>query len=163
MRWLTHLFAPSAASRFPPASLQRIAAAIAAAERTHGGQICFAVEAALPWRALWRGADARGRARELFSQLRVWDTAANNGVLIFVLLADHRIEIVADRGLAEAALAPRWSALCERLGSHLRSGQHEAAALDAVADASAVLGALYVRDPAVPFENELPDAPVLLD
>jgi uncharacterized membrane protein YgcG len=97
MRWLRHLFARSAASRFPPASLQRIAAAIAAGEQRHTGQVVFAVEPALRLAALRRGRDARHRAEQLFARLRVWDTQHNNGVLIYLLLADHRIEVVADR------------------------------------------------------------------
>src|SRR5690606_2593634 len=97
-RLFRHLFAPSAARLFREESLQRIAEAVARGEATHTGETCFAVESALPLRAVLAGVDARERAEEAFSRLRVWDTAANNGVLVYLLLADHRIEIVADRG-----------------------------------------------------------------
>ena len=163
MRWLRHLFARSVASRFPAASLQRIADAIAQGERTHTGQVCFGVEPALRLRALWRGRDARQRAQQLFARLRVWDTADNNGVLIYLLLADHRIEIVADRGVAGAAFDERWSRICSHLGQRLRSGAYEEAVIEAVNEAAAVLAESFPRSADHPLDNELPDHPILID
>src|SRR5690606_19240146 len=96
-RLLRHVFAASPSRLFPADSMQRIAAAVAAGEALHQGQVCFAVEAALPLRALLGGMEARTRAREVFAQLRVWDTSGNNGVLVYLLLAERRIEVVADR------------------------------------------------------------------
>ena len=98
-RLFRHLFAPSARRLFPADSLQRIAAAIATGELRHRGEICFAVEPSLHPRRVLAGMQPRDRALEAFAQLRVWDTRANNGVLIHLLLADHRIEHIADRGL----------------------------------------------------------------
>ena len=98
MRWLRHFFAPSAHAAFPEASLDRIAHAIADGERLHSGQVMFAVESDLPLALLWKNTSARARAEHAFALLRTWDTEANNGVLIYLLLADHAIEIVADRG-----------------------------------------------------------------
>jgi uncharacterized membrane protein len=161
MRWLRHAFAPSTASCFPPEALQRIAEAIAAGEATHTGQLCFAVESSLKWRALWRHASARSRAQSVFSSLRVWDTDANNGVLIYLLLADHAIELVADRGLPVPGEA--WAAVCERLAARLRGGEHEAAVLEAVATVSGWLARDFPRGAEAGRGNELPDAPTLLD
>ena len=160
MRFLRHLFAPSTASRFPPQSLQRIAAAITAGEATHTGQLCFAVESRLPWRMLWRGEAARERAMTVFARLRVWDTEANNGVLVYLLLADHAIELVADRGLRVRGEA--WGALCERMAERLRAGEHEAAVLEVVDTVSSWLAAEFPRAPGAAGDNELPDAPTLL-
>jgi uncharacterized membrane protein len=160
MRWLRHLFARPAASAFPAASLQRITAAIAQAEQSHRGQLCFAVESALTLRRLWRGDDARQRAATVFSQLRVWDTANNDGVLVYLLLADHRIEIVADRGLQVDAA--QWQAICERMAAALRAGEYERAALEAIAATSALLAAQFPRPPGQAFDNELADQPTLL-
>src|SRR5690349_11934187 len=98
-RLARHLFSRSASRLFPADALERIAQAVARGEATHTGETCFAVESALPLRAVFAGVQARDRAVDAFSRLRVWDTAANNGVLLYLLLADHRIEIVADRGL----------------------------------------------------------------
>ena len=161
MRILRHLFARSAAAAFPAASLQRIADAIAQAERSHRGQLCFAVESALSPRRLWRGDDARQRAQTVFSQLRVWDTAGNDGVLIYLLLADHRIEIVADRGVAVEP--SQWLAICARMAEALRAGEYERAALDGIAATAALLAAAAPRAAGDPPDNELADRPTLLD
>lgn len=160
MRALRHVFAPSTASRFPAASLKHIAETIAAGEATHTGQVCFAVESRLPWRGVWRGTSARARAATVFSRLRVWDTAANNGVLIYLLLADHAIEVVADRGLPVPGEA--WAALCQRLAARLRAGEHEAAVIEAVETVSGWLAKDFPRG-AGDRDNELPDQPTLLD
>ncbi|MCI1710478.1 MAG: TPM domain-containing protein [Chiayiivirga sp.] len=163
MRWLRHLFARSAASRFPPASLQRIAAAIAAGEQRHTGQVVFAVEPALGLAALRRGRDARHRAEQLFARLRVWDTQHNNGVLIYLLLADHRIEVVADRAASGPGFDLRWTSLCEHLAQRLQAGAFEAAGIEAVNEAAAILAEFFPRDVDAVRSNELPDHPILLD
>ena len=124
MRLLRHLFARSAGALFPQASLERIAAEIATAEAGHSGEVCFAVEAALPWRDVLRDAQPRQRALDAFGRLRVWDTAGNNGVLIYLLLADHRIEIVADRGLAGKVSDEQWRGVCLLMEERLRAGEY---------------------------------------
>lgn len=162
MRWLRHLFAPSARRLFPPARLDAIAAAIAAGEKRHGGQVMFAVEADLPLAALWRGVDARARAEHAFAHLRTWDTQANNGVLIYLLLADHAIEIVADRGLWEKVSPAQWREVCLRMEERLRAGEPEAAVRSGV---EAVSDLLAEHCPALPDESgrdELPNRPQLL-
>jgi uncharacterized membrane protein len=160
-RLLRHLFAPGAARSFPEASLQRIAAAVAAGEARHRGEVCFAVEAALPWRAVLGGADAAGRAREGFARLRVWDTAANNGVLLYLLLADRRIEIVADRGLAGLVSDAQWRGVCALMEERLRTGDAEGAAVAGIAAASDLLALHFPRAAGDADENELPDLPHL--
>jgi uncharacterized membrane protein len=160
-RLLRHLFAPSAATRFPAESLQRIAATVAAGEARHGGEVCFAVEAALPWRAALAGTDARARAQAAFARLRVWDTAANNGVLLYLLLADRRIEIVADRGLAGLVSDAQWRGVCSLMEERLRAGDAEGAATAGIDAASDLLALHFPRRPGDADENELPDLPHL--
>lgn len=162
VRMLRHLFAPSAGDVFPQDSLQRIAAAVADGEGRHRGEICFAVEPALPaWRALG-GTQARDRAHDVFAQLRVWDTQANNGVLVYLLLADHRIEIVADRGLAGLVSDEQWRGACVLMEERLRAGEPEAAAIAGVAAISDLLAGHFPRTPGDGDRNELPDVPRLL-
>ena len=160
-RLLRHLFAPSAAGRFPADSLQRIAGAVAAGEARHRGEVCFAVDAALPWRAVLARTDARSRAEAAFARLRVWDTAANNGVLLYLLLADRRIEIVADRGLAGLVSDEQWRGVCVLMEERLRSGDAEGAAIAGIEAASDLLARHFPRRPGDIDENELPDLPHL--
>lgn len=162
MRWLRHLFSPSAHARFPAASLGRIARAIADGERRHAGQVMFAVESDLPLTALWRGVSPRERAEHAFAMLRTWDTQANNGVLVYLLLADHAIEIVADRGLHGRVEAVQWRQVCEDFGRHQRDGDLEAAVLASVDEVSRLLAVHFPADPRQPRDNELPDQPHIL-
>ena len=161
-RLFRHVFAPSAARTFPAASLQRIAAATAAGESRHRGEVSFAVEAALPWRAVLAGSDARKRAEAAFGRLRTWNTAANNGVLLYLLLADRRIEIVADRGLSGLVSDEQWRGVCGLMEERLRSGDAEGAAVAGIEAASDLLARHFPRRPGDVDENELPDAPHLL-
>lgn len=162
-RLLRHAFTTPAALRraFPPAALQRIQQAIAAAEAATSGEIRFAVESSLPWSYLRRDAPARERALMLFAKLRVWDTEANNGVLIYVELADHGIEIVADRGIARHVTAAEWRAIVDTMRERFRRREFEAGVIAAVA----AVGELLARHfPAAGDENpdELPNRPVVL-
>jgi uncharacterized membrane protein len=161
-RLVRHLFAGSAQSLFPAASLQRIATAIAQGERQHRGQVCFAVEPSLPVGAVLAGHDARRCALEAFARLCVWDTAANNGVLIYLLMADHQIEIVADRGLDGLVAPAQWEAVCQHMEQRLRAGEAEAAALTGVEMVSALLAEHFPRTGADETGNELPDLPRIL-
>ncbi len=163
MRLLRHLFAPSARRLFPADSMERIAAAIASGERGHRGEVMFAVEADLPLRAVARGMQARDAAGLAFARLRTWDTEANNGVLIYLLLADHRIEIVADRGLRGRVDAAQWQEICARMEACLRAGEAEQAVLAGVEAVSALLARHFPRDGSLPDEDELPNQPVILD
>ena len=145
---------------FPAALLAEVEAAVAAAERSHGGEIRFAVEEALdPW-SLLRGQTPRERAVEVFSQLRVWDTQDNNGVLIYVLLADHAVEILADRGIHAMAGADTWNAICRQIEAAFRRGDYRAGALAGIDAVARVLRHHFPRQGG--DANELPDQPVLL-
>jgi uncharacterized membrane protein len=161
-RLFTHLFTANAQSRFAAADMERMAAAIAAGERRHGGEICFAVEGALGIGEVLRGVRARDRALDAFGRLRVWDTAANNGVLIYLLLADHRIEIVADRGLAGLVSDAQWRGVCLLMEERLRAGEYVDAAVAGIAAASDLLAAHFPPSPGGMDPGELSDTPVLL-
>ena len=157
-----HLVAPSSSRLFPEASLERIARAVADGEARHTGETCFAVESSLPLAAVVAGMQARDRAIEAFSRLRVWDTEANNGVLLYLLLADHRIEIVADRGLDALVSAEQWRGVCQLMEERLRTGEAEAAVLQGVAAVSDLLVGHFPRAAGAADENELPDLPRVL-
>lgn len=162
MRLLKHLFAASSQRLFAKDALQRITQAIAASEARHTGEIRFAVESALHPRAVLAGMHARDRAQEVFAQLRVWDTQANNGVLLYLLLADHRIEVVADRGFNGLVTAEQWRGACQLIEERLRAGEPEAAVLRGVEALSALIEAHFPRGASHVDENELPDDPHLL-
>mgnify|MGYP002777135363 CR=1 FL=1 len=161
-RLLAHLFAADARTRFPAAAMARIAAAIAEGETRHRGEVCFAVEGALPIREVLRGTTARARAEDAFARLRVWDTSDNNGVLVYLLLADHRIEIVADRGLAGKVSAEQWRGVCQLMEERLRAGEFVEAVLAGITAASDLLAAHYPQRAGGLDEDELPNAPVFL-
>jgi uncharacterized membrane protein len=162
-RILRHLLVTRRSLRrtFPPSALAAIEAAIRAAERDHSGEIRFAVETGLRLRALLAGVDARTRALEAFARLRVWDTVQNNGVLIYVLLADRDIEIVADRGFDSIVSEAEWAEVSRCMEIEFRAGQFEAGALAGVRRASAIIAAHFPHRP--DDRNELPNEPVLLD
>lgn len=145
---------------FPPESLRRIEAAIHAAESRHDGQIRFAVEASLELPALLRRLSARERALEVFSQLRVWDTEHNNGVLIYLLLADRDVEIVADRGVHRQVGNVRWEAICRRMEEAFRQHRFEPGVLAGIEAVGEELARAYPKTGGP--GNELADAPVLL-
>ena len=148
----------------PRAALDRLQARVAESERAHSGEIRVCVEASLPLSYLWRDATARDRAVAMFGKLRVWDTEANNGVLIYLLLAEHAIELVVDRGLARHVDEARWRQLVHGLGSELRAGRFEQGLLQTIAEVDILLRQHFPwtdeggqRNP-----NELPDRPHLL-
>ena len=146
---------------FPAALLDDMTQAIAKGERLHKGEVCFAVESRLsPWDVL-EGFDARRRAEQVFAQLRVWDTEHNSGVLFYVLLAEHRIEIVADRGIAAAVPQDEWDVICARMRACFARGDWREGSLHGIAAAHELLQRHFPgNDKANP--DELPDRPVLL-
>lgn len=163
-RWLRHsIQTPQSVNRaFPPAVLQRIQHEIAEGERLHSGEIRFAVEPTLPWSYLRRDAPARERAEMVFAKLRVWDTEDNNGVLIYVELADHRIEIVADRGIARHVPNARWEEISQMMREQFRAGEFEAGSVAAVRAVSAVLAQHFRLADGARNPNQLSDAPTVL-
>ncbi len=163
MRWLRHLFDLSSGKRhFPAATLDAVQHAIAASEHRHHGEIVFAVEGSLAPADLWRGVSARARAEEVFAHLRVWNTEANTGVLVYVLLADHAIEIVADRAVAREIEAREWAPICTSMQQHFRAGEYERGAVAGVDAIGALLERHFPADGGRRDRDELPDRPVLL-
>jgi uncharacterized membrane protein len=162
LRIARHMLAPDwvAHRAFPAATLDAIAQAIAASERTHRGELRFAVEAGLDLLPLARGLSPRERALQVFSDLRVWDTEENSGVLVYVQLVDHAIEIVADRGIAARVSQAQWDAICRRMEGTFRERRYRDGALAAIDKISALLAGQFPARDANP--NELPDRPVVL-
>lgn len=159
-RMLRHLLPPPWLLRrraFDARALQALETAIADAERGHRGEIRFAVEATLGPRALLRGQPARERALEVFSELRVWDTAEDNGVLIYVLLADHDVEIVADRGVAARVDTAEWAAICRDMEACFKAGRYADGARAGIRRVGTLLARHYPG--ADRAGNELPDRP----
>jgi uncharacterized membrane protein len=154
---------------------KRLAERVAASEQRHSGQIRICVEAALPTSYLWRlnaanplSALIRQRAVMMFSKLRVWDTEHNNGVLIYLLLAEHAIEIVADRALTRHVDAAQWQAMVAHMASAFKDRRYEDGLTQALEECSAVLMAHFARpdtagEPGMAphHPNELPDTPHL--
>jgi hypothetical protein len=162
MRWFRHLFDFGRVQRaFPASTLDAIQHAVAASEDAHRGEICFAVEGGLPLRAILGGLGPRERAHAVFAQLRVWDTRENTGVLVYVQLADHAIEIVTDRAVTACIEAIEWQRICAAMKVQFASRRYEAGAVEAVSAIGALLSAHF---PAAPGDNpdERPNRPVVL-
>ncbi|MFI4895949.1 MAG: TPM domain-containing protein, partial [Steroidobacterales bacterium] len=145
---------------FTPAVLAQIEAAIGAAEALHDGEIRFAIETALPLPLVWHDLSARMRAIELFARLRIWDTQANNGVLIYVLRADRAVEIIADRGINQRVSSTEWELVCREVETHYRAGRYEEGSRAAVAGVARLLALHFPAGRA--SGNELPNQPILL-
>ena len=145
----------------PPALLERLRERVAASERHHSGEIRICVEAGLPLSYLWRNLSARDRAITLFGKLRVWDTEHNNGVLIYLLLAEHAIEIVADRGLSRHVTQEQWAHIVAGMREAFRARRYEEGLSAAVAAVDALLARHFPIAPAQANPNELPDEPLV--
>jgi hypothetical protein len=163
MRWLRHLFLDHLLLRraFPRATLAAIQRTVAQQEQRHRGELRVAIEGGLPLQALLARRTARERALELFTRLRVWDTEDNAGVLIYLLLADRRVEIVADRAIHAGVGENAWETICGAMQREFAAGRFEPGMLDGLA---AVSDLLHRHFPARPGgnPNELPDAPVTI-
>ena len=143
----------------PDVALQRLTTRIAASEQQHTGQIRLCAEGGLPWSYLLRNAPARERALMMFSKLRVWDTEHNNGVLIYVLLAEHSIDIVADRGIHAHVGAAEWQKMVARMSQAFHAGQFEEGMGLAVDEVTALLCRHFPASSDAARSNELPDEP----
>lgn len=161
-RWLKHLIATPLATRrrFPRHVLQAIEKAITTVEAQHAGEIRFVIETSFDFAALRAGRSPRERAIEVFGQLGVWDTENNNGVLIYLLMAEHDVEIVADRGIAARVTSMEWEALCRLMESHFREGRFREGAIEGVEGVGALLARYFPS--AGGDRNEQPNRPVLL-
>lgn len=151
--WLVH-------RRFSPSDLNRITGAITQAEESHCGDIRFCVEAALDLSDLWNGLSSQDRATEVFSQLRVWDTERNNGVLLYLLLADRQFEIVADREVAKKVDPVQWRQICEEVEHSFKNQKFVDGVVLAISRISALLAQHFPRH--ADSRSELPDEPVIL-
>ena len=165
MQWrraLKHLFTPDwvATRAFPAAVLERIEHAIGVSERRHRGELRFALEASLEPLDVLRGIAPRARALDLFASLRVWDTEENSGVLIYLQMVDHRIEIVADRGINRLVEQSRWDAICRRMEVEFRAGRFESGTVAAINEVSELLATHFPASGDNP--DELPNRPVVL-
>jgi uncharacterized membrane protein len=145
---------------FPPDVLARIEQAIKTGEATHAGQVRFVVEGALDGAPLFKNQPVRERALDVFSHLRIWDTAHNNGVLIYVLLADRDVEIVADRGIDAKVGGEGWETICRAMEADFRAGHFETGVIKGIEAVSRQLAAHFPPDG--PRRNELPDQPVVM-
>ena len=171
---LKHLWLDESDTRraIPTDLLKRLAERVAASERRHSGEIRLCIEASLPTSYLWRlnrentlATLTRQRAVMMFGKLRVWDTEHNNGVLIYLLLAENAIEIVADRGLSKYVSAAQWEEMVAHMSVAFKAGRYEDGLTEAMAETSAVLVQHFLVDasPDGPANlNELPDKPMLL-
>lgn len=145
---------------FPPAALHDIAQAVQAAEAGSSGEVRVCIEAALPWGYLRRHLHTRDRAVTLFGKLRVWDTPHNNGVLLYVNLAERHVELVCDRALAQAVPPATWHAITRRACDALREGRAAAGVVQAVAECGALLREHFAQS--TPRHNAMPDSPTVL-
>lgn len=158
----------SAEQAVPPALAQKLQDRVSASEARHSGEIVLCVEAALPNSYLWRAGRAaplsmviRERALSWFGKLHVWDTEQNNGVLVYLLLAERCVEIVADRGISRHVDDAHWQEVVAHLGEHLRSGDFDTGLTQALAEVSAIMVAHYALQPGEMNPNELCNQVVL--
>ena len=163
MRWIHHLFLDYLALKraFPRATLSAIERAVGEQEKRHRGELRVAIEGGLPLQALVAGRSARERAIGHFTRLRVWDTEDNAGVLVYLLLADRRVEIVADRGIHARVGDIAWETICGAMQQEFAAGRFEAGMLSGLASISDLLARHYPAN-VDGNPNELPDAPIVV-
>jgi len=161
-RLLTHLLHTPLNTRraFPAAVQEAIRAAIHEGEQTHHGEIRFVVEGDWPLTDIWTGKTVRQRALEIFGLSRVWDTTDNTGILVYVLLCEHKVEILADRGLTRAIGPHVWHELCDALTHAYRAGRFEQGSVDLIRQVHVLLAEHFPSEGGNP--NELPDLPIIL-
>jgi hypothetical protein len=161
-RVIKHLSAPrwAVTRMFPAAAMRAIENAIRESERSHDGELRFAVEGSLKLWLLLHERTPRARANEIFSQLRVWDTERNSGVLIYVQTVDRHIEIIADRGINAKVEQRQWEAIAGRMQTEFRAQRYEAGVIEGMREITALLAQHF--PPAGVNPDELPDTPVVL-
>lgn len=161
-RKLAHLMFPQwrVYQAFPKASLNAIEKAVEASERTHSGELRFVVEGGLEMSHLWQGVSSRQRAVEIFSQLRIWDTEDNSGVLIYVQLADRQVEILADRGINKKVGAETWKQICSDMENAFHTGRFQEGAIEGIQAIGRILTTHFPAGKENP--NEMANAPIIL-
>ena len=161
-RWFLHTFMPPWRWRlaFPAAALKDIEMAVKQSEYQHSGELRFAIENALAPISVWRGMSAHQRATEVFSNLRVWDTDENSGVLIYLLLADREVHIVADRGIARRVPQAEWDAVAQAMQKAFRLGDFRRGSLEGIERITIMLANHFPAGADNP--NELSNKPVIV-
>ena len=161
-RVIKHLFYPGwwLQRDFPPQDMQRIESAIKTSEEKHSGEIRFAIESSLPLKALWRNEPMHERAIEVFSLLRVWDTEDNNGVLIYLLLADKKVEITADRNINKVVKQSDWELICRLMENYFKQELFAEGVIQGIEEISKLLEEHFPAHHK--NENELPNKPIIL-
>jgi uncharacterized membrane protein len=164
MRWIRHLFLDDLELRraFPRASLEAIGRAVAEQERRHRGELRVVIEGGLPLQALVLRRSARERAQQLFARFGVGNTNDAAGVLLYLLLADRRVEIVADRGIHERVGGTAWETICGAMQREFAAGRYEQGVLGGLSSVSDLLAQHFPAGPGDRNPNELPDAPATI-
>lgn len=161
-RWLKHLMHMPASKRFFNQQDQHaIAQAVAAAEHGHVGEIQVVIEGHMPAREAYY-LDTRGRAKQLFAELGVWDTELNSGILLYLNLCERKVEIVIDRGIQQATTQQVWDEVCQGIIAKMAQQQYQRALVDAVAQIGTILQDFY-KDQSLDLANELGNAPIMLN
>lgn len=162
-RWFKNAFIPPWRWRmlFPKTTLKTIETAIQQSETQHSGELRFAIENALSSAQVWRGLSSHQRALEVFSKLRVWDTEENCGVLIYLLLAERKVHIIADRGINKRATQAEWDEIVRAMQNEFRLGHFEHGSLIGIEQITALLANHFPAS--IDKINQLPDAPVIVE
>lgn len=163
MRWIRHLFLDHLAlmRAFPRATLAAIGNAVAEQEKRHRGELRVVIEGGLPLQVLLAGRTSRERAMDHFVRQRVWDTEDNAGVLVYLLLVDRRVEIIADRGIHALVGDTAWETICGAMQQEFAAGRFEAGVLSGLGSISDLL-AQHFPSGTNGNPNELPDAPAVI-
>jgi len=162
-RALAHLLTTTSHAKraFPPADLQKLEAAVREGEQRHRGEVRVVIESSLTARDAWAGITPRHRARTLFGLLEVWNTREHVGVLLYINLADHAVEILADHGIAAKVDAHAWRNICETITRGFAQRVSMAPVLEALAQINDILAAHFPSD-GTPRANELADKPLVM-
>lgn len=161
-RVFSHLFTFTRSGKhaFPEATLQAIQEVITEGEKLHRAEVQLIVEPSLPLSVVWAGTSSRERAIDLFSQYRIWDTEENSGVLIYIDLADHQVEIVADRGITHITTSDEWEAVCRTMTSGFAQGKYHESVIAALRLLNDILHEHLPDTENLP--NQLPNRPIVL-
>lgn len=145
---------------YPDTALAQLGQAITAGEQRHRGEVRLIVEHSMPSEAIWQDVSSRARAIALFAEYRVWDTQDNCGVLLYVNLAEHKVEIVTDRGIGSRIDNSVWQQVCQTMTAGFARGEFQSSTLAAIEQVNALLEQHFPANGA--RANELPDRPVVL-